>query len=109
MSALVIVWIPTHIWSLAITYKEDYKAAKVPMLPVVFGERTAAVCMAGTSALLAAFSAAIFLFTTVSLFYTVSATVLGGTILAYRLKLAIDKHHDTACTLVKIHSHYHTL
>ena len=77
MSALVIVWIPTHIWSLAISYKEDYKAAKVPMLPVVFGERTAAVCIAGTSALLTAFSAAIFLFTSVSLFYTVSATLLG--------------------------------
>ena len=109
MSALVIVWIPTHIWSLAITYKEDYKAAKVPMLPVVFGERTAAVCIAGTSALLAAFSAAIFLFTSVSLFYTVSATVLGGTILAYSVKLAIDKKQDTAWTLFKLTSPYLTL
>jgi len=109
MSALVIVWIPTHIWSLAITYKEDYRAAKVPMLPVVFGERTAAVCIAGTSALLAAFSVAIFLFTSVSLFYTVSATVLGGTILAYSVKLAIDKKQDTAWTLFKLTSPYLTL
>jgi len=109
MSALVIVWIPTHIWSLAITYKKDYEAAKVPMLPVVFGERAAAVCIAGTSALLAAFSAAIFLFTSVSLFYTVSATLLGGRSLTNNIKLAVDMKQDTAWTLFKMTSPYLTL
>lgn len=109
MAALVIVWIPTHIWSLAITVKEDYEAAKVPMLPVVFGPRVAAVCIAGTSALLAVFSVAIFLFTPVSLFYTVSAVVLGAVILSYSAKLAIDKKSETAWTLFKITSPYLTL
>ncbi len=109
MSALVIVWIPTHIWSLVITFKEDYKAAKVPMLPVVFGDKTAAACIAGTSALLAAFSIAIFLFTSVSLFYTISATILGGTILAYSVKLAIDRRQETAWKLFKLTSPYLTL
>ena len=106
MSALVIVWIPTHIWSLAITIKGDYEAAKVPMLPVVFGERVGAVCIAGTSALLAVFSVAIFLFTAVSLFYTISAISLGAVVLAYSAKLAIDKKIDTAWTLFKITSPY---
>src|SRR5579863_3428036 len=52
MSALVIVWIPTHIWSLAIFNRADYEAAKIPMLPVVFGDRIASICVAATSALL---------------------------------------------------------
>ncbi len=109
MAALVIVWIPTHIWSLAITVKEDYEAAKVPMLPVVFGQNVAAVCIALTSALLAVFSIAIFLFTPVTLFYTISALVLGAVVLAYSAKLAVDKKSDTAWTLFKITSPYLTL
>jgi protoheme IX farnesyltransferase len=109
MSALVIVWIPTHIWSLAIVSKEDYRAAKVPMLPVVFGDEVGTVCIAATSALLAVFSVAIFLFTTVSIFYTLSATVLGAAVLAYSAKLAIDRKVDTAWVLFKITSPYLTL
>ncbi|HUI86661.1 MAG TPA: heme o synthase [Nitrososphaerales archaeon] len=109
MAALVIVWIPTHIWSLALTVKDDYEAAKVPMLPIVYGERVGVMCIAATSALLAGFSIAIFLVTSVSLFYTVSATVLGALVLGYSAKLAIDKKVDTAWTLFKITSPYLTL
>ena len=29
------LWTPPHFWALAIRYREDYKAAGVPMLPVV--------------------------------------------------------------------------
>jgi len=109
MSALVMVWIPTHIWSLAIVSKDDYRAAKVPMLPVVFGERVATVCIAATSALLTVFSVAIFLFTSVSVIYTVSATVLGAVVLGFSAKLAVDRKVDTAWTLFKITSPYLTL
>ncbi len=108
MSALVIVWIPTHIWSLAIFSKADYEAAKVPMLPVVFGEKVASVCVAGTSALLAVFSLVLVYFTP-SVFYAASATVLGAVILAYSAKLALDRKKETAWTLFKLTSPYLTL
>jgi len=109
MSALVMVWIPTHIWSLAIFSRADYEAAKVPMLPVVFGDRVAAVCVAATSALLTVFSVLIFLFTPVSIFYTVTALGLGGLVLAYSAKLAVDRAKTTAWTLFKITSPYLTM
>jgi protoheme IX farnesyltransferase len=35
MFAIIFIWTPPHFWSLAVRYKEDYKAADVPMLPVV--------------------------------------------------------------------------
>lgn len=35
MFAIVFLWTPPHTWALAFRYKEDYKAAGVPMLPVV--------------------------------------------------------------------------
>jgi heme o synthase len=110
MSALVIVWIPTHIWSLAIFNRKDYEAANVPMLPIVFGDRVASICVAGTSALLAAFSVAIFLFTpNVSIFYTLTALVLGGVVLTYSAKLALTQSNRTAWTLFKLTSPYLTV
>jgi heme o synthase len=109
MSALVIVWIPTHIWSLAIFNRSDYEAAKVPMLPVVFGDKVASVCIAGTSALLTVFSVAIFLFTPVSIFYTATAVILGAVVLGYSGKLALDQKHETAWTLFKWTSPYLTI
>lgn len=35
MFAIVFFWTPPHTWALAFRYREDYAAAKVPMLPVV--------------------------------------------------------------------------
>jgi protoheme IX farnesyltransferase len=110
MSALVIVWIPTHIWSLAIKEKEEYKAAKIPMLPVIVNERVATVCIAFTSSLLVVFSLAILLVpNAASPFYVVSAAALGATILGYSVKLAIDRTTKTAWTLFKLSSPYLTI
>ncbi|RJL36117.1 protoheme IX farnesyltransferase [Bailinhaonella thermotolerans] len=36
---VVFFWTPPHTWTLAMRYREDYAAAKVPMLPVVATER----------------------------------------------------------------------
>jgi heme o synthase len=35
--AIMFVWQPPHFWALAMKYREDYAAAGLPMLPVVFG------------------------------------------------------------------------
>jgi heme o synthase len=110
MSALVIVWIPTHIWSLAIKEREEYKAAKIPMLPVIVNERVATVCIAFTSSLLVVFSLAIlFVPDAASPFYIVSAAALGAAILGYSIKLAIDRTTKTAWTLFKLSSPYLTV
>jgi protoheme IX farnesyltransferase len=38
---IVFLWTPPHFWALSLRYSEDYRAAGVPMLPVVAGvERT---------------------------------------------------------------------
>ena len=109
MSALVIVWIPTHIWSLAIKVKDDYTQARVPMLPVIVSERVGTLCIAFTSSLLAVFSLAIVFVDAVSPFYIVSALVAGAVIIGYSIKLAADRTERTAWTLFKISSPYLTL
>ena len=42
LALLVLVWTPTHFWSLAQAYRDDYARADFPMLPVVVGPRAAA-------------------------------------------------------------------
>lgn len=42
LAITLFLWTPPHFWSLAIVCREDYAAARVPMLPVVVGEARAA-------------------------------------------------------------------
>jgi heme o synthase len=37
--AIVFFWTPPHFWALALLLRRDYEAARIPMLPVVRGER----------------------------------------------------------------------
>lgn len=39
MFAIIFLWTPPHFWALSLRYEDDYRAAGVPMLPVVVGVR----------------------------------------------------------------------
>lgn len=56
LAALIVVWTPVHIWSLALYYRDDYRRAGVPMLPVVMNEKASIRCIASTAILLILFS-----------------------------------------------------
>ncbi len=59
MFALILIWTPPHFWALALWRNEDYKAAKIPMLPVTHGTRTTRNNILGYSLLLIPISLAI--------------------------------------------------
>ncbi|MER3460860.1 MAG: protoheme IX farnesyltransferase, partial [candidate division GAL15 bacterium] len=40
--AVVFLWTPPHFWALSMNLKDDYAAARIPMLPVVRGEEETA-------------------------------------------------------------------
>lgn len=52
IAALVVLWIPNHIWSLAIFYHDDYAKVKVPMLPVTCETKKALHCLLSTVVLM---------------------------------------------------------
>ncbi len=37
---IIFLWTPPHFWALALVNKSDYRAAKIPMLPIVYGDMT---------------------------------------------------------------------
>jgi protoheme IX farnesyltransferase len=43
LAAILFLWTPFHFWSLAILYREEYRRADVPMLPVQTSPRQAAL------------------------------------------------------------------
>lgn len=40
MFLIIFLWTPPHFWSLALFRADDYRRARVPMMPVVRGEET---------------------------------------------------------------------
>jgi protoheme IX farnesyltransferase len=104
IAALVVLWIPTHIWSLAIRFAEDYKLAKIPMLPNVMGLRKATLCMVSTSILLVAFSVPLYYLGTFGLFYLTVAFVTGAVMATMNLWLYLRPSLRRAWLIFKLSS-----
>jgi protoheme IX farnesyltransferase len=110
LAGLVILWTPTHIWSLALRYREDYARAGVPMLPVVTSEKTALRCMVATGALLVPFSLALPFATPVAgLGYEVVALAFGIPLVGMSVWLWLRPTPAGAWQLFKFSSPYLTV
>jgi protoheme IX farnesyltransferase len=83
------LWTPPHFWSLAIACRDDYAAARVPMLPVVVGDAAAARAVFSGSVLLVVASI-VPGFLGLSWLY-VAAAIAGGALLLWRAaQLVVD-------------------
>jgi heme o synthase len=86
--AIVFVWTPPHFWALALLIKDNYANAKVPMLPVVRGERETARQIVFYSLVLVAVTLTPWAWGSAGLAYVAAALALGGAFvwLAERLR-----------------------
>jgi protoheme IX farnesyltransferase len=75
---IVFLWTPPHFWALALLIRENYAAARIPMLPVVRGVRTTTRQIIGYSLVLVAITVVPFVAGTLGVGYLVTALVLGG-------------------------------
>ena len=106
MAALVVLWTPNHIWSLALRYRDDYARAGVPMLPVVLEEKKAIRCIASTSLLLVGFSAALDSLGAFGDAYLWTAVLLGGALIALNVWLLVRPNAAHAWVVFKFSSPY---
>jgi len=92
---VLFLWTPPHFWSLAIACHDDYRAAGVPMLPVVVGDaRAARAVLAGTVVLVA--SSFLPLAFGLGPIYAVSAVAGGTLFLRGAARLAAEPSRATA-------------
>jgi protoheme IX farnesyltransferase len=78
---LIFLWTPPHFWALAIKHSDDYKAAGVPMLPVVESHEKVIASMVRYTIALTLCSLAVVPVGNMGWVYGISAAVLGGAFL----------------------------
>jgi heme o synthase len=85
---IVFFWTPPHFWALALVIKRDYAAARIPMLPVVRGDRETARQIVWYSLVLVAVTMLPFAWHTAGVLYLAAALLLGALFLrlAWRLR-----------------------
>jgi protoheme IX farnesyltransferase len=84
---IVFFWTPPHFWALALLIRDSYAAAKVPMLPVVRGERETLRQIVVYTLVLIAVTLLPVAWGTLGVAYAVAALALGGTFLLLTLRL----------------------
>jgi heme o synthase len=84
---IVFFWTPPHFWALALLLKENYAAARIPMLPVVRGERETTRQIVVYSLVLVAVTVAPVATGTFGWGYLAAALALGGAFVALALVL----------------------
>ncbi len=104
LGSIVVLWIPSHIWSLALYYRSDYEKANIPMLPVVVGIETAIRCIASTVILMVAASLALYLYGGFGILYLSVSVITGAVVLGGYLYLFFRPSQELAWTLFKISS-----
>jgi protoheme IX farnesyltransferase len=81
------LWTPPHFWALAIRYADDYRAAEVPMLPVVAPLRVAAEQIVLYTAALVVTTLVLIPVAGLGWLYGIAAAVLGALFLVGTIAL----------------------
>jgi len=106
LAMLVFLWIPMHIWSLALRLKDDYSRARVPMLPVINGTATATRAIAGTTLLMVLFSILLIYTNYFGIIYFIVALAFGFIVSLMSIRLLIKPDEHKAWSLFKFSSPY---
>ena len=100
MFAVIFFWTPPHTWALAMKYADDYRAAGVPMLPVVATERQVTNQIAIYSWLTVA--ATVALIPAAGWLYAAVAVAAGGWFLALAHRLRAGVRRGEAVTPLRL-------
>lgn len=76
--AIIFFWTPPHFWALSLFANSDYKAAKIPMMPVVAGERSTKIQMLVYTLILFPITLMPYFMGYAGFVYLLSAVVLSG-------------------------------
>ncbi len=99
LALIIFLWTPTHFWSLAILYRDDYERGKIPMLPTQTSTRAAAawVMLHAVAASLGALLLAAY--PTVGWLYALPTGVATLVLLGIGLRLLINPQQARARSL----------
>ncbi len=88
---IIFVWTPSHFWALSLYKSEDYKKAKIPMLPVISGIQTTKLNIFIYSLILFPIAISPFFFDFSGFVYFMISTILSGYYIFISYKLLKEK------------------
>ena len=103
---LILICIPRDLCCLEYFYREDYRKAGIPMLPVIMEKKKVYILLAVLDFVMVGFSVYIGYLYSLSLLYLISSAVLGIIILFYGLRLIVKEEEKIAWMLFKLTSPY---
>ena len=106
---VIFLWTPPHFWALAIRHADDYRAASVPMLPVVESAATTVRTMGWYSIAVVLASLALVPLNDMGVVYLVSAVVLGVAFVALTFGLGATPTQRAAMRVFSFSISYVTL
>ena len=102
---IVFMWTPPHFWCLAIKQREEYSKAKVPMLPVIYGNQVTAKYIFINSLILIPYSLSLYFFG-LGMLYVGVAAVAGSLMTLYHYKLLKNPTPELAWKAYKVTAPY---
>jgi len=102
---IVFMWTPPHFWCLAIKQREEYSKAKVPMLPVIYGNQVTAKYIFINSLILIPYSLSLYFFG-LGILYVGVAAVSGSLMTLYHYKLLKNPTPELAWKAYKVTAPY---
>jgi len=98
---IIFFWTPSHFWALSLYKKEDYKNAKIPMLPITAGIKTTKINIFIYSLILFVVALTPFFFGYSSLVYFICASVLSYYYVYLCYKLFIERNIELEKKIAK--------
>ena len=105
VGTLVFVWTPSHFWCLAMKIRDDYVAAKIPMLPVLVGMQKTSNYILISTAILLPYSLILYAFG-LGLVYLTIAAIFGSLLMIYHYKLTKNPTSEFAWKAYKVTAPY---
>jgi len=102
---IVFMWTPPHFWCLAINKREEYSKAKIPMVPVIYGNQTTAKYIFINSLILIPHSLSLYFFG-LGILYLGVAVVSGSLMTFYHYKLLKNPTPELAWNAYKVTAPY---
>lgn len=94
MFLIIFLWTPPHFWALALYKQEDYRRAKIPMMPIVRGARVTTVQTMVYTIFAVIASVALYLVAHLNWGYLVVAVIVGAIFLVYQVQLFRNQNAD---------------
>uniref|UniRef100_A0A7C3RLT9 Protoheme IX farnesyltransferase n=1 Tax=Archaeoglobus fulgidus TaxID=2234 RepID=A0A7C3RLT9_ARCFL len=104
IAAIVLLWIPSHIWYISMHYEDDYRLAGIPMYPLVVGMERASWMIVFATAAMLVLAASLYVLLPLGVFYLIISTSAVAFFLLKAIKFAISPDRVKARKMYKLAS-----